>query len=181
MARAGVSQLATRLSTGLAVLALFIMMGMTFLDVLFRSIMNQPIEAATELTRILMAVIVFSILPLVSAQGKHITVDLLDQFLPAMLRRSLDGVLTVACGLMLLWPAERCIVLANRARDYGDVTEYLAIPTFYLSWFITISVFITAIALVLRGVWMLWRCLKGLPEQQLPTATGQSADTITHD
>jgi len=156
------------------VVALFIMMTMTFLDVIMRSAFDQPIEAATELTRILMAIVVFSILPLVSVKGKHITVDLLDQFVPGVLRRCLDGILSIACGVMLLWPAQRCIVLANRARDYGDVTEYLSIPTFYLAWFITLSVFITAFALMARGVWMLYRVITGQAEVTAPIAPAGS-------
>ncbi|MBX2885711.1 MAG: TRAP transporter small permease [Granulosicoccus sp.] len=148
----GISRGAARCSTALAVSALFAMMVMTFLDVIFRSVLGQPIEAATELTRILMAVVVFSILPLVSFEGKHIAVDLVDQFLPLSIRRLLDALLSIVCGILLLWPAQRCVVLANRARDYGDVTEYLAIPTFYLAWFITVAVFITAAVLILRGL-----------------------------
>lgn len=139
-------------STALAVSALFAMMAMTFLDVIFRSVLDQPIEAATELTRILMAIVVFSILPQMSFNGKHISVDLVDQFLPQIIRKITDGLLSIICGVLLLWPAQRCIVLANRARDYGDVTEYLAIPTFYLAWFITVSVFLTAAALIARGL-----------------------------
>jgi len=138
-------------------------MLMTFLDVLLRSTLNQPIEAATELTRILMAVVVFSILPLMTAQGKHISVDLIDQFLPPTVRDFLDALMSVVCGLLLFWPAQRCIVLAERARDYGDVTEYLAIPTFYLTWLITISVFLSAIAFVLRGLSGWYRLAKGVP------------------
>ena len=40
--------------------ALFLMMCMTFADVVLRSSFDAPIEAATELTRILMAIVVFS-------------------------------------------------------------------------------------------------------------------------
>lgn len=145
-------RIAARLCSTLAGASLFAMMTMTFVDVILRSTINQPIEAATELTRILMAVVVFSMLPLVSVKGQHITVDLFDSFLPAIAKRMLDSFIAIGCGVMLFWPAQRCIVLANRAREYGDVTEYLSIPTFYLAWFITLSVFVTALALIVRGV-----------------------------
>lgn len=128
------------------------MMAMTFLDVIMRSALNQPIEAATELTRVFMAIMVFSALPVMSAEGKHITVDLLDHFVPDWIRYKADALISIICGVMLFWPAWRCQVLAERARDYGDVTEYLAIPTYLLAWFVTVSVCITAIVLILRGV-----------------------------
>ena len=128
------------------------MMAMTFLDVIMRSALNQPIEAATELTRVLMAIMVFSALPVMSGEGKHITVDLLDHLIPVWFRYKVDAVISILCGIMLCWPAWRCSVLAQRARDYGDVTEYLAIPTYLLAWFVTVSVSITAVVLILRGL-----------------------------
>ncbi len=53
---------------------------------------------------------------------------------------------------MLIWPARQVLVLAERARSYGDVTEYLALPQFYIEWFIAIMTFITAIVLLVRGL-----------------------------
>ena len=58
--------------------ALFGLMVLTFLDVVLRSTINAPIEAATELVRIAIAIIVFSALPVMSARGQHIAVDLTD-------------------------------------------------------------------------------------------------------
>lgn len=145
-----------RLPVALASAALFALMCMTFADVILRSAFNAPIEAATELTRLLMAVIVFSALPLISFQGHHISVDLLDPlFARLRLERIRDAGMSLACGVMLYFPARRIIDLAERARSYGDKTEYLNIPTFYIGWFIAVSSFITAAVLILRGVMIL--------------------------
>ena len=135
----------------LAVSALFVMMVMTFADVVLRSAFDTPIEAATELTRILMAVVVFSALPVVSGRNGHIAVDLLDGVFSAKAARWRDAALALACGGMLWWPAERVVVLAERARSYGDVTEYLHIPQFYIGWFIAIATYATAAVLIARG------------------------------
>ena len=144
----------------LASVALFILMGLTFCDVLFRSLFNAPIEAATEITRLLMAVIVFSVLPLVSVQKKHIAVDLCDGLFQTLhLERLRDGLLFLICGLLMIWPAWRVMVLAERARDYGDVTEYLGIPTFWVGWFIALMLGVTALALAVHGLrTLLSRC-----------------------
>ena len=72
------ARFASRAPVLLAATALFVMMSMTFFDVVLRSTINTPIEAATELTRILMAVVVFSALPVVSGRAGHISVDVLD-------------------------------------------------------------------------------------------------------
>ena len=141
-----------------ACVALFALMLMTFCDVILRSVMNAPIEAATELTRILMAIVVFSVLPTVSARQGHISVDLTDGIFEKFgLVRWRDGLLSIACGILLIWPLQRVWILSERLRDYGDVTEYLAIPQFYIGWFITVSLALTIVALVLVGLARLFR------------------------
>jgi TRAP-type C4-dicarboxylate transport system permease small subunit len=151
------AQLAAGLPILVASVALFMLMVLTFCDVVLRSVFNAPIEAATELIRIAIAIIVFSALPLLSARGQHISVDLLDPlFARLRLTRLRDGIVNIACGVMLYFPAERVIDLAERARSYGDQTEYLNIPTFYIGWFIAIMSFATALVLLLRGAIILF-------------------------
>lgn len=140
----------------LAAAALFALMAMTFVDVIARSALDAPLPATPELTRILMAVVVFAAMPAVSARGRHISVDLLDPFLSGRAARLRDFVINVGCGVMLWWPAERVMVLAERARSYGDVTEYLALPTHYVAWFIAGSVCVAAVALIGRGLMALF-------------------------
>ena len=136
----------------MAVTALFTLMIMTFCDVILRSVLNQPIEAATELTRIFMAIIVFSSLPIISARGTHIIVDLIDPLFKGWGLRLRDGLIDIIAGSLLIWPTMRCYVLAERARDYGDLTEYLAIPQFYIAYFITVSAAVTSLVLIVKGV-----------------------------
>ncbi|GFE52111.1 hypothetical protein So717_38640 [Roseobacter cerasinus] len=141
-----------------AAAALFLLMVMTFSDVMLRSMANAPIEQATELTRIFMAIIVFSVMPIVSTSGAHIAVDLTDGlFERAALTRLRDGLLFLICGALLFWPLQRVWVLAERARDFGDVTEYLSIPQFLVGWFIAGSLAITMIAMIGVGLTLLVR------------------------
>jgi len=137
---------------GIASVALFALMVLTFADVMMRSIFNAPIEAATELIRIGIAIVVFAALPVLSGREGHIAVDLLDgPFARLNLQRWRDGLVALACGAMLLWPAKRVLDLADRARSYGDQTDYLEIPTFYVAWFIAAMTFIAAVVLIVRG------------------------------
>ena len=141
-----------------ACLALFGLMVMTFSDVVLRSVANAPLSAATELTRILMAVIVFSITPMVSTSGQHVAVDLTDPVFDRLgLARLRDGVIYLVCGALLYWPLNRVWVLAERGRDFGDVTEYLNIPVFYVGWFIALSLAVTMVAMLITGVLTLVR------------------------
>ena len=140
-----------------AAATLFFLMTMTFFDVLLRSALNDPIEAAPELTRMSVAIIVFASLPVLSARGGHISVDLLDGLFERLgIMRVWTAGVSIFCGVILWWPANRVVVLAERSRSYGDLTEFLQIPTFYISWIIAIMTFITMIALILRGLAMLF-------------------------
>lgn len=140
------------LPTWMAALSLFALMVMTFFDVILRSALNNPIESATELTRLFMAIVVFASLPMVSWKGRHIVVDLLDPVYSRKLARLRDIVIDLGCGLALLWPARRVWDLAERARSYGDVTEYLGFPQYLPGWFIAFFTLATAIVFLARGV-----------------------------
>ena len=138
--------------TWLAASVLFVLMAMTFADVVLRSVANNPIESATELTRIFMAIIVFSALPMVSWKGKHIVVDLMDTLFSRRLARMRDILIDLLCGMILVLPAKRVWELAERARDFGDVTEYLGFPQHVTGWFIAFFASVTAAAFIMRGL-----------------------------
>lgn len=136
----------------LAALALMIMMGMTFLDVVLRSTINDPIEWATELTRIFMVIIVFCSLPVVSWRSTHIIVDLMDPLFSSRVARIRDIVIDIVCGVALFWPAQKVWQFGDRFRGYGEVTEYMHWPQHLTAYFIAIFTFITAATLLLRGL-----------------------------
>jgi TRAP-type transport system small permease protein len=136
----------------LACAVLFALMAMTFFDVVLRSVLNDPIESATELTRLFMAIMVFASLPLVTWRGEHIVVDLMDSLFSRPMARLRDIIIDISAGLLILWPAKRVFGLAERARDYGDRTEYLGFPQHYIGWFIAVFTGITAITFILRGL-----------------------------
>lgn len=150
--RQAIVQFVLALPSWIAGATLFFLMTMTFVDVVLRSLFNSPMESATELTRIAVVVIVFTSLPLVSLRSKHIALDLLDSRFGPLAARIRDGLLDLICGLLLYWPITRIWVLAERARQYGDVTEYLNIPQFYVAYFVFTMTVITAILLALKGL-----------------------------
>jgi len=140
------------LPTWLAAAALFFMMAMTFFDVILRSVLSNPIESATELTRFSMAIIVFASLPIVSWKSGHIIVDLMDPFFGRRAAKIRDILIDLICGIVLFWPAKRVWDLAERSREFGDVTEYMGVPQHYIGWFISAFAFITATTLLARGL-----------------------------
>ncbi|MGJ8589629.1 MAG: TRAP transporter small permease [Yoonia sp.] len=137
----------------LACAALFALMVMTFSDVVLRSSFDAPIEAGTELTRILVAVMVFAVMPHISVNGGHIAVDLTDGIFDRLrLTRLRDGLILILSGVMLSWPVAQVWTLAERTRGYGDVTEYLGLPQYFTMWFIASGITLAALAMVIAGV-----------------------------
>ena len=138
--------------TWLAAFILFTLMSMTFLDVILRSAAGNPIESATELTRIFMAIIVFASLPLVSWKGEHIVVDLMDPLFSESLSMWRNSLVDLICGIAILWPSFRVWELAERSHRYGDRTEYLHFPEYFVAYFIATFSFMTAVSFLVRGV-----------------------------
>ncbi|MCB1756691.1 MAG: TRAP transporter small permease [Gammaproteobacteria bacterium] len=137
----------------LASAALFALMLMTFSDVMMRSLFNAPIQVATELTRIFMAVLVFASLPVMMVRGGAISVDLLDPLFRAWrVERIQRGLIDVFTGIILYWPVQRLWVLVERTQSYGEVTEFLRLPQYLVLGFITFAVALTAVATLLKGL-----------------------------
>lgn len=137
----------------LACAALFALMVMTFSDVVLRSSFDAPIEAGTELTRILVAVMVFAVMPHISVRGGHIAVDLTDGFFDRLnLTRQRNGLILILSGVMMYWPVAMVWKLAERTRGYGDVTEYLGLPQYLTMWFIASGITLAALAMLITGV-----------------------------
>ncbi|MEZ5812546.1 MAG: TRAP transporter small permease [Rhizobiaceae bacterium] len=148
--RAG--RLVAILPSWLSAATLFALMVMTFADVVLRSAFNAPLAAGTELTKIFMAIIVFTALPLVTWRGEGIVVDLLDPLFSNAAARIRDILVDLVSGILLFWPAFRIWDFVWRAYNYGDTTEYLHIPQFYVVFLVAVSVFATAIVLIVRAV-----------------------------
>lgn len=137
----------------IACVALFILMVMTFSDVVLRSSFDAPIEAATELTRILVAVMVFAVMPYISVTDGQIAVDLTDSFFARLrLTRIRNGVILIASGAMLMWPVSQVWTLTERTREYGDVTQYIGFPQYLTMGFIAVGISVAAIAMLISGL-----------------------------
>lgn len=133
-----VAHWATRCLGLVATLALFALMAMTFFDVLGRNLFNAPIDGATELTRLLMAILIFAVLPVVFGREENITVDLLDGMFNRRWANVRQALINLICALAMGTVAWKTWGLAERAMNYGDVTEYLLIPVYPFVMFIAV-------------------------------------------
>ena len=132
--------------------ALFALRGTTGVAGAGREIPGAPLDGATELTQIMMGIIVFAILPLVSFHERHITVDLLDRWFPPRLTGLRRRVLNLAAAVIMAVVCWRVWVIGAYQSEYGDATEFLAIPLGPVSYFISAMSGVAAAALLANAV-----------------------------
>lgn len=140
------------LTDGLSAFVLFALMVMTCIDVFGREVLGAPLDGATELTQLMMGVIVFAVLPVVSLREEHVTVDLLDKWFPKRLAPPRQVILNFLASIMIAVVCWRVWVIGDFQMEYGDGTEFLRIPLGPISYFISIMSGITAAALFINTI-----------------------------
>ena len=141
-----------RFLEGAAGVVLFAMMAMTCIDVTGRYFFNAPLDGATELTQMMLAIVVFAVLPTATWREEHINVDLLDNVFPRRLVNIRQALVNLVSAVALGWLTLRIWDLAARTASYGDVTPYLGIPMAPVDYFIAVMAGATALALALNVV-----------------------------
>ncbi len=141
--------LAWRIRRGVeTVMALFLlaMVALTFADVVGRRIVGKPIYGANDITEHLMALVVFAGLPLVTAAGAHLTIDLLDRLVnkPWMAWwRVLISVVVTAVLALVAWLFVKHGMNASRI---SEVSQALRVPRAPLYSFMAGSCALSALA-----------------------------------
>ena len=138
---------------GLAIaITLFLMMWITFIDVVGRYVFNYPLHGAYEITELALAVLVFGGLPLVTERQEHVATPLFDHFLrgPALRLKALavDLAGLVSCSV-LAW---RLWVQAGATEALHTQTQVLHIDTAPFVYFMAATSAISALTLLLRVV-----------------------------
>jgi TRAP-type C4-dicarboxylate transport system permease small subunit len=144
-------QIAWKIRHGIETLmAVFLlsMVALTFCDVIGRRLIGKPIYGANDITEHLMALVVFAGLPLVTAAGAHLTVDLLDKLVDspwmAPWRVSI-ALLTAAVFGLVAWLFVKHGLNASKILE---VSQALRIPRAPLYFFMALSTGLSALAAV---------------------------------
>ncbi|MCV0424009.1 MAG: TRAP transporter small permease [Roseibium sp.] len=134
---------------GLAcLLVMSAMIGLTCVDVIARYVFNSPVSGAYELTQLLLASLIFLALPLTTAAGEHIEVELLDGLKSHFLKRigtALAGITTVAVFAII---AIELLEHADKLQRREQVTDSLEIPLYLIGWLGAASFSISAITAI---------------------------------
>jgi TRAP-type transport system small permease protein len=136
----------------LSCVVLFGMMILTSVDVFMRYVVARPIPGAFEVGEILMAVLIFTALPLVSLRDEHVTVDFAGRLIPARALPWIDAIVHLFIAGLILSAGWLLWRRAPRVAEYGDVTTVLRIPIWPLLYAMGALLALTALVHVLKAI-----------------------------
>lgn len=126
-----------------AALCLVAILVLTTVDVFGRYALNAPVRGKTELTRVLMSMMIALAMPAAILRGHSIVVDLLDARFSPRMAALRDLLANLLCGGGLLVLAYWIRFLGLRQQRWGNVTEFLGIPLYPITFFIA-AMFVVA-------------------------------------
>lgn len=136
------------------VMALFLlgMVALTFADVIGRRIIGKPIYGANDITEHLMALVVFAGLPLVTAAGAHLTIDLLNKLVSQPWMAWWRVLVSVLVTLVLAVIAWLFVKHGLNASRISEVSQALRLPRAPQYFFMALSCALSALAALIVAV-----------------------------
>jgi TRAP-type C4-dicarboxylate transport system permease small subunit len=130
---------------------LFLMMLLTFADVVARYLLNRPIRGAFEITELTLLVLIFAGLPLVSHADEHVTMDFIDRLLPRRAVRFLIRVVHALCAALMFFLTWQVWIKAGKIAGYGDTTDVLRITIGPFVYFMALMIALTGLVHVYKA------------------------------
>jgi TRAP-type C4-dicarboxylate transport system permease small subunit len=137
----------------IAVTGLFALMVLTCVDVGGRYLFSNAVDGAVEITQFILAIVVFTEMPVVTWRGGHVLVDLLDGFVSQTVIKVLALVSALIVSTSFYVVAVRIWQLGERQLRRGVVSEFLELPVGYLGEFIAIMSWFTAAGMITYGIY----------------------------
>ena len=135
---------------------MFVMMALTFIDVLGRYIFAAPLPGAFEMIQFLMPFLIFAVLPILTKEDSHITVTVLDSILSPRVRWIQALVVQTASGVavgFVCW----CLWEQGQKLNAGlYVSGYLGWPIGPVAYAMALLCCITLLVQIVK----LWHHLK---------------------
>ncbi|KEP71724.1 C4-dicarboxylate ABC transporter permease [Thioclava dalianensis] len=122
----------------------------TCTDVIGRYLLNNPLTGAYEITQVLLGALVFVAMPLTTARGGHVEVDLLVPLLPKVMQRALARIGGAIAALVMAYFAWRLISLTQDQFHTQIATSGLGIRLWYLGAIGVLSFAVSAVVALLR-------------------------------
>lgn len=139
-----------RLLAAMAALLILSLIAVTCIDVVGRYLLNRPFGGAFELTQMLLAALVFVALPLTTADGGHVEVDLALHLLPAPAQVVLGWLAGLVSAAVLGFFTWRLVLIGMAQLHEGTRSASLALPMAPLAFLAAISCAVSAVAVLMK-------------------------------
>lgn len=142
-----------RIAEFITAILLFIMMMLTFVDVIGRYVFTAPVFGAAEMIQFLLAMTIFGGLCLINARDEHITVELfearLDRYIPN-LRRIIVQLFSVGVMAIIAFELFKYAIDAQTVRTKTVVLEWpFAVVAFTVAGLSVVSLIAQILGLML--------------------------------
>ena len=129
-------------------LALFLMMGLTVVDVFMRHAFNAPILGSFEITRYLIVILIFAFIGHTQSQKAHVNVDIFVNAFPKKVQGFIDlfnYTVTLILMILVTWKG---FEKAVESMADGDSPMNLPVPEYPFVFFLAFGCGIMCIELV---------------------------------
>ena len=128
---------------------IFVMMALTFIDVIGRYVFHKPIFGGTEIISALLALTIFAGLGVINARDDHITVELLDHTFRRLISPlAYEVIIQVFSVVAMTLVAAVLLEHAWEAYKVKKLTEVLEMPVVYISGVVAIFAAISVLSQV---------------------------------
>jgi TRAP-type C4-dicarboxylate transport system permease small subunit len=132
----------------LAMANIVAMVLITVVDVIGRYFLNSPIPGASEIIEFLLAILVFSALPLATVRHEHIVIDLLDFAVQGRRKQMQQVMVHLVSAISLAFIGWRLWVRAAELGAFADVTQFLKLPLAPLAYSMSVMSWVTAVLMM---------------------------------
>ena len=132
---------------------LFLMMLLTFVDVVMRYLVNRPIRGGFEITEMMLLMLIFAGLPLVSHADEHVTMDFIDKLLGPRALDVLGRAVNAFCAAVMFFLTWQVWIKAGKIAGYGDTTDVLKILVGPFVYFMAAMIALTGLVHVFKIFW----------------------------
>lgn len=117
-----------KLLLSFCIISLTVLVLITVVDVFGRYLLGIPLPGTSEITEIILGVLIYIGLPYISKKEEHISVSLLSNYLPNNVKILHKILINFIVALLLLVIARQLYLHGIDLKSYQEVTTFLEIP-----------------------------------------------------
>ena len=117
-----------KLLLSFCIISLTVLVLITVVDVFGRYLLGIPLPGTSEITEIILGVLIYIGLPYISKKEEHISVSLLSNYLPNNVKILHKILINFIVTLLLLVIARQLYLHGIDLKSYQEVTTFLEIP-----------------------------------------------------